>query len=79
MSTTRAQQALDNLSGSAGGPAEVAVAGMGQSKEHSLEGQLKVAAALGSTQAGPLAGIRRTRLRVGSPTGLQLGSREARA
>lgn len=66
----------DALANSANGPAEVSVAGMGASREHNLGDQLKILTALAATAAGRRAGIRRVGLRVGSPSGLRLNTRE---
>ncbi|MGD0898390.1 MAG: hypothetical protein ABR915_11180 [Thermoguttaceae bacterium] len=60
-----------SLLNSAGGPGEVRVEGMGQSREHNLRDQLAVFNALASAAAGPRAGIRRVGIRVSSPTGLR--------
>ena len=62
---------LDSLKNAQNGPAQVEVAGMGGSREHRLEDQLKVLTAIAATNAGPRAGIRRVRLRVSSPTGIR--------
>ena len=65
-----------NLANSASGPEQIAVEGMGQSREHKLSEQLAVLNALSSAAAGPRAGIRRVRLRVCSPTGLRFPVQE---
>ena len=61
----------NSLANSANGPMQVRVDGLGESREHRIEDQLKILTAFAATAAGPRAGIKRVGIRVSSPSGLR--------